>query len=113
MADETHSQIDALLKEDREFPPSPEFAAAAHVSDPAIYEQADKDPEGFWAKFAGDLEARTMALTSSRISVGVGIFMRGSEKISANRGTTKFNSTKIDPMPTSKPKGTCVTWRNG
>ena len=39
MADETLSQIDALLKEDREFAPSAEFANAAHVSDPAIYEE--------------------------------------------------------------------------
>ncbi len=57
MADETpHSQIDALLKEDREFPPSAAFAAAAHVSDASIYEQADKDPEAFWARFASELE---------------------------------------------------------
>ncbi len=34
-----------------------------------------------------------LRLTSSRISVGVGIFMRGSEKICAKRGTTKFSST--------------------
>ncbi len=57
LADETpHSQIDALLKEDREFPPSAAFAAAAHVSDASIYEQADKDPEAFWARFASELE---------------------------------------------------------
>jgi len=60
MADETPlSQIDALLKEDREFPPSAVFAAAAHVSDAAIYEQADKDPEAFWASFASELEWST------------------------------------------------------
>jgi acetyl-CoA synthetase len=48
MADENPlSQIDALLKEDREFPPSAAFVAAAHVSDASIYEQADKDPEAF------------------------------------------------------------------
>jgi len=60
MADETpYSQIDALLKEDREFPPSAAFAAAAHVSDASIYEQADKDPEAFWAMFASELEWST------------------------------------------------------
>ena len=48
----------------------------------------------------GSQYACTIALTSSRIAVGVGIFMRGSEKISAKRGTTKFSSTKIDPRPT-------------
>jgi acetyl-CoA synthetase len=60
MADETPlSQIDALLKEDREFPPSAAFAAAAHVSDGSIYEYADKDPEAFWARFASELEWST------------------------------------------------------
>src|SRR6188768_2539704 len=60
MADETPlSQIDALLKEDREFPPSAAFVAAAHVSDASIYEQADKDPEAFWARFASELEWST------------------------------------------------------
>ncbi len=44
MADETHSQIDALLKEDRQFAPSAEFVRAAHVSDPAIYEAGRQRP---------------------------------------------------------------------
>jgi acetyl-CoA synthetase len=48
--DKTTAQIDALLREDREFAPSPEFVAHAHVSDPDIYERADKDPEAFWAR---------------------------------------------------------------
>ncbi len=33
------------------------------------------------------------------ISVGSGIFIRLSSKIVANRGTTKFRMTKIDPGP--------------
>src|SRR4026207_632117 len=57
--DKTTAQIDALLREDREFAPSPEFVAHAHVSDPDIYERADKDPEAFWARFASELEWST------------------------------------------------------
>ena len=49
-------EIDALLKEDRAFAPSPEFRAQANIRDPQIYEQAAQDPEGFWARFAGELE---------------------------------------------------------
>jgi len=45
-----------LLREDRSFPPSPEFRAAAHVRDESIYADADRDPEGFWARFAGELQ---------------------------------------------------------
>ena len=48
--------FDALLQEDRVFEPPAEFAAKANANDPGIYEEADRDHEGFWAKFAGELE---------------------------------------------------------
>jgi acetyl-CoA synthetase len=47
--------LDSLLTEDRSFPPPPEFARQAHVSDPAIYEQAEADPQAYWARWAGEL----------------------------------------------------------
>ncbi|MGH9409685.1 MAG: acetate--CoA ligase [Vicinamibacterales bacterium] len=50
------SEIDALLKEDRSFPPSADWRRTAHVSDPAIYDRAANDPEAFWAEFASELE---------------------------------------------------------
>ena len=57
MADDNAlAQIDALLQEDRHFDPPADFAAAAHVKDASVYEIAAKDPEAFWAKFAGELE---------------------------------------------------------
>ncbi len=59
MADEKHAQIDALLQENRHFDPPPAFVAAAHVRDPKIYEEAARDPEAFWAKFAAELEWST------------------------------------------------------
>jgi acetyl-CoA synthetase len=49
-------EIHALLTENRAFPPSDEFRAQANVRDAAIYEQASRDPEGFWANFARELE---------------------------------------------------------
>ncbi|MCS7172669.1 MAG: acetate--CoA ligase [Armatimonadetes bacterium] len=49
---QTQATIQALLQETRRFPPSPEFAARANVRDPRIYEEAERDPEGFWAKYA-------------------------------------------------------------
>ena len=48
--------IDALLHEDRTFPPSEEFRSQANIADPKVYEEALKDPEGFWAKFAEELD---------------------------------------------------------
>ena len=47
--------IEALLHEDRTFPPSEEFRKQANIADPKVYEEAQKDPEGFWAKFAEEL----------------------------------------------------------
>lgn len=48
--------IDVLLQENRKFPPSDEFRREAHVSDEALYAEAAADPEGYWAKMAGELE---------------------------------------------------------
>jgi acetyl-CoA synthetase len=50
------SEIDALLKEDRRFPPSAEWRRNAIARDQEVYRRADADPEGFWATFARELE---------------------------------------------------------
>src|SRR4029078_12007606 len=56
MSEKVSAEIEALLKEDRSFAPSDAFCSKAHVNDAAIYEQAAKDPEAFWAGFARELE---------------------------------------------------------
>ncbi|HEV3214730.1 MAG TPA: acetate--CoA ligase [Vicinamibacterales bacterium] len=50
------SEISALLHEDRVFPPPASFREKAIVRDASPYEEAERDFEGFWAKFAGELE---------------------------------------------------------
>ena len=47
--------IDTLLQEDRSFPPSAEFKAQANANDPKIYEDAARDPVGFWEGWAKQL----------------------------------------------------------
>ena len=47
--------LHALLTEKRQFPPPPDFAAAADVSDPSVYEEAE-DFEAFWAGWAEELD---------------------------------------------------------
>ena len=47
-----------LLREDRMFPPSAQFAAQANVK-PAAYEQASADRLGFWAEQAGRIDWAT------------------------------------------------------
>ena len=51
--------FDALLTEEREFAPSASFRGKANISDEAIYEIARKDPEGYWASWAQQLEWET------------------------------------------------------
>ena len=48
--------IEALLQEDRTFPPPDAFRKQANIADPKVYEEAQKDPEGFWAKLAEELD---------------------------------------------------------
>ena len=55
-ADKPSDGFDALLQEDRVFEPPAAFRAQANANDPAVYEEADRDHEGFWARFAGELE---------------------------------------------------------
>ena len=49
------AEIDALLQENRKFPPSAEFRRAAIVNDPRVYENAARDHEAFWAQKANEL----------------------------------------------------------
>src|SRR5256885_17266229 len=51
--------IDSVLREERVFPPPPEFSCHAHVPDrtryDALYRWSVDDPEGFWREMAGQL----------------------------------------------------------
>jgi acetyl-CoA synthetase len=60
MADQgSSSGFDALLQEDRQFPPAEEFGARANAGDPEVYARAARDREGFWASWAGQLDWET------------------------------------------------------
>ena len=53
----THgTTIEALYTEDRKFPPPAEFQKRAAVPDASIYDEADRDLEGFWAKQAASID---------------------------------------------------------
>ena len=52
---EDRGTFEALLQEDRTFPPTDEFCKQANISDPDIYEKALANPEGFWSDFANEL----------------------------------------------------------
>ena len=52
---ETPSTIDALLQENREFPPPVDFSKNAVANDPELYARASKDPEAFWESMAKEL----------------------------------------------------------
>jgi acetyl-CoA synthetase len=48
--------LDDLLREDRRFPPPPDFTAGAVAGDPEVYERAAADPEAYWADCAERLD---------------------------------------------------------
>ncbi|MBN1869763.1 MAG: acetate--CoA ligase [Candidatus Omnitrophica bacterium] len=48
--------VRTLLEENRIFYPSPEFKKNANVKDESIYQEAAKDREAFWGKYANDLD---------------------------------------------------------
>ncbi len=48
--------LDALLTEDRRFPPPPDFADGAVITDPGVYQCAMDDMEAYWAGWAEKLD---------------------------------------------------------
>ncbi len=54
MAEEV--DLEVLLKEEDRFPPPPEFAEQAEFSDPAIYDEAERDFEAWWERWAKELD---------------------------------------------------------
>ncbi len=54
------AHIESLLKEQRIFPPSPEFSKHAHIHSLEVYDsitkRAAEDPEGYWADIAAELD---------------------------------------------------------
>ena len=48
--------LDALLVEERRFPPPAAFSATARVSDPSVYEEAESDVEAYWERWARELD---------------------------------------------------------
>lgn len=50
------NDFEALLTETRRFEPSAAFTAQANTKDPSVHEQAARNPEGFWAEMAAQLD---------------------------------------------------------
>jgi len=48
--------LEVLLTDEESFAPPEEFTAQANVSDPAVYEEAKRDFEAWWAKWARELD---------------------------------------------------------
>ena len=53
---EDSGRFDALLQENRTFPPTEAFKAQANIADSNVYDEARRDPETFWANFAEELD---------------------------------------------------------
>ena len=49
MSNPDQAKLDALLQENRKFPPPEDFRKKAFANDAGLYERAARDPEAFWA----------------------------------------------------------------
>jgi acetyl-CoA synthetase len=58
-ASQPRAALDDLLREDRRFPPPTSFRERARACDPSIYQEAERDPEAYWARWASELEWMT------------------------------------------------------
>ena len=60
MTPQTSTDIQSTLNEYRVFDPPSDFSSKAHIASMAdyerLYEEADRDPESFWARIAGELD---------------------------------------------------------
>src|SRR3954466_5172063 len=61
MADQTETveqekDLEVLLKTEDRFPPPDDFAAQANANDPTIYDEAERDFEAWWEKWAKELD---------------------------------------------------------
>src|SRR5947207_13742028 len=56
MAVEEEGDLVVLLKTEDRFPPPEGFAEQANVSDPAVYDEAERDFEAWWEKWAKELD---------------------------------------------------------
>src|ERR671927_212233 len=54
--EQAQGAISALLTEERRYAPDEAFRAQANVADVGIYDRARRDPEGFWAERAKEIE---------------------------------------------------------
>jgi acetyl-CoA synthetase len=54
MADEV--DLEVLLKDEESFAPPPDFAEQANFSDPAVYDEAERDFEAWWERWAKELD---------------------------------------------------------
>ncbi|HXD58804.1 MAG TPA: AMP-binding protein, partial [Thermoleophilaceae bacterium] len=53
---EVERDLEVLLKEEDRFEPSEEFVKQANFSDPSIYDEAEKDFEAWWERWAKELD---------------------------------------------------------
>ena len=52
----TERDLEVLLKDEERFPPPDEFVRQANLSDPAVYDEAERDFEAWWERWARELD---------------------------------------------------------
>src|SRR5947208_16683018 len=90
MADETEQleqekDLEVLLKTEDRFPPPEDFTEQANLSDPSVYDEAEKDFEAWWEKWA---QSSTGSSPGRRSWTGTRRGPSGSRRASSTSRTT-------------------------
>ena len=104
-ADETRgATIEDYLLEERTFPPPTAFKAQALVAGTHLYDEADEDYQGFWARQAADL-ARPGSRSGTRSATGSCPFAKWFVG-------GKLNVQRELPRPPRRRRAAATGWRS-
>jgi acetyl-CoA synthetase len=98
MSDTKDPEISALLHEDRVFEPPVGFRAGAIVRDEAIYDEAERDFEGFWARFAW------RARVESQVDAGCRLEQSAARQVVRGRTDQRVGQLRRSPRPHGAPQ---------
>ena len=77
MATAEERDLEVLLKTEERFPPPPEFAEQANANDPAIYDEAERDFEAWWAGWAEKPPKTTLCVAPIRAQASIAAGVSG------------------------------------